>query len=82
MICWQNGKAISKSYVIGRDVETNQSMVISDIIVKEIWDLEREKMIILIENLKEMISRKKEMMNSFLIDIDKLYNLFVKCIID
>ena len=54
----------------------------SERIDKEIWDQEREKMIMQIENLKEKISRMKEMEDSYLIDRDKLYNLFEKGIID
>ena len=51
-------------------------------IEEEMWDAEREKMVMHIENLKDKISRMEHMEQAYLSDKDKLYNLFDKGIID
>ena len=46
------------------------------------WDAERVKMVMQIENLKDKVSKMEHMEQAYLIDKDKLYNLFDKGIID
>ena len=51
-------------------------------IEKEMWDAEREKMVMQIENQKDKVLRMEHMEQAYLSERDKLYNLFDKGIID
>ena len=78
ILCYVGEKG--KSHVLIRGCKKrsrDEFEAMSERIVKEIWDQEREKMIMQIKNFKEKISTmKKKMEDSYLIDRDKLYNLF------
>ena len=49
---------------------------------KDIWNTEKDRMIMQMENLKRKITDMKEMEESYLIDREKLHILFEKGIID
>ena len=49
---------------------------------KDMWNEEREKMIFQIEKLKQKVTDLENMEEAYLIDSEKLHNLFEKGIID
>ena len=49
---------------------------------KDIWNTEKDRMIMQMENLKRKITDMKEMEESYLFDREKLHILFEKGIID
>ena len=74
-----------KSHMLIRSIKKrsrDEFEAVQEKIEKEMWDAEREKMVMQIENLKDKVSRMGHMEQAYLSDRDKLYNLFDKGIID